>query len=319
MQYRVGQRVRLLHESGEGVIVELVDKFHVEVDMGDDFPIDVHVDEIIAIDHTETAYLKSDDDSKSNETKARTIQTLGTSILDLSMVVIPGTEGQYELHVVNPEPSDALFTAYTKSGNKYTGLASGILASGERYKFQTIDLADLNKTKSFFFQILLFLPGKGYPHAPLQKELQWSKARLQAPPKMLKPFKKEGWVFNLRDDKQMLDVKAIQASEFIKVREVDIPSERKEVEVDLHIEELVKRPDRLAPSEIIQIQLEHFQKKYDEAIMNHHGSLIVIHGVGLGILKKEVHKLLKGKPEVKEFLPADPGKYGNGATKVVFK
>ena len=43
MRYRIGQKVRLLHDSGEGVIISLIDKYHVEVDLGDDFPIDVHI------------------------------------------------------------------------------------------------------------------------------------------------------------------------------------------------------------------------------------------------------------------------------------
>ena len=241
MQYRVGQKVRLLHESGEGVIV-------------------------------------------------------------------------------NPEPSDALFTVFSKSaGNKYVGLASGSLGAGERSQFLTLELGDLNKLKSFYFQMLLFLPGKGYPHAPLQKELDWNKGRLQNPPKILKAFQnKEGWVFNLREDKQNLDIKKIKENELVKVREIDDPSHRKIVEEDLHIEELVKRPDRLTSAEMLQIQLQHFKKKYDESVMNHDECLIVIHGIGLGILKKEVHKFIKGKPEIKEIAQADPKKYGNGATKIIF-
>ena len=51
---RVGQRVRFLHDSGEGVISGLVDKQHVEVDMGDDFPMEVHISEVIPVAEEET-------------------------------------------------------------------------------------------------------------------------------------------------------------------------------------------------------------------------------------------------------------------------
>ena len=71
MDFRVGQRVRLLHESGEGVIVRLIDKKTVEVDMGDDFPIDVAVDELILIDQAERRYMggKADEDEKQDAEK----------------------------------------------------------------------------------------------------------------------------------------------------------------------------------------------------------------------------------------------------------
>ncbi|MCI4668168.1 MAG: DUF2027 domain-containing protein [Bacteroidia bacterium] len=320
MNYRVGQRVRLLHESGTGIITNLIDKHTVEVDMGDDFPIDVAVDEIIPIDSTETAYLGKDaeQDEKITKKLKDTVQQLGTSLLDLSMVVVNEDEHRYALIIVNPEPVDILFTCYLKSGKRFEGIAAGTLQSGELFTLMQIDKSELNKVKAIYFQALQFLPGKGFPHAPLQRELSWDKSKLLQPVKYFKLLKKDGWAFSIRENKQFKDVKAIENTEFVKIRKADEAKPRPEGEVDLHIEELVKKPHLLKPSEMLKIQLEELKKQLDKAIMENYASLVVIHGVGEGKLKKEVHKLVKSIKAVKAFEQADLKKYGNGATKITF-
>ena len=56
-----------------------------------------------------------------------------------------------------------------------------------------------------------------------------------------------------------------------------------------------------------------------KALEENYASMVVIHGVGIGVLKKEVHKILQKTPFVKTVEQADPGRYGNGATRVVFE
>ncbi len=320
MNYRVGQKVRLLHESGTGVITRLIDKRNVEVDMGDDFPIDVGIDEIIPIDSTETAYLgkTAEVDEKVSQRLDKSIKQLGTSIVELSMVVNSEDEHRYVINLVNPEPVDILFTCYIKTGKRFDGIAAGTLQSGEHYRLMLIDKSELNKIKSFYFQVLQFLPGRGFPHSPVQRELPWDKGRLLKPSKFLKLLNKDGWTFSIREDQQFKDVNAIEKNEFVKIKKADEAKPRMEGEVDLHIEELVKRPYLLKPSEMLKAQVDHFQKTLDKAIMENYASLVAIHGVGEGKLKKEVHKIVKTVKEVKAVEQGDVKKYGNGATKIIF-
>lgn len=56
-----------------------------------------------------------------------------------------------------------------------------------------------------------------------------------------------------------------------------------------------------------------------QAFENKTKELVVIHGVGKGMLKNEVLKYLQLHPKIKEVMPADAWKYGNGALKVVLK
>ena len=89
--------------------------------------------------------------------------------------------------------------------------------------------------------------------------------------------------------------------------------------VDLHIEKLMDRHSHLTNAEIIHFQLEAFEKWFELAQLNHLPSMIIIHGVGSGKLKNEIHDLLKVKKGVKSFINQYSDFYGYGATEVFFQ
>ena len=89
--------------------------------------------------------------------------------------------------------------------------------------------------------------------------------------------------------------------------------------VDLHIEKIMDRHSHLTNAEIIQFQLAEFEKWFELAQLNNLPSLILIHGVGTGKLKNEIHDLLKVKKGVKRFINQYSDFYGYGATEVFFE
>ena len=88
--------------------------------------------------------------------------------------------------------------------------------------------------------------------------------------------------------------------------------------IDLHIEKLSNNWERLSNFEIMSIQLKEFEKWYDLAVAHRQASLIVIHGVGKGKLKDEIHDILKTKRDVKSFVNQYDGRFGYGATEIFF-
>ncbi|MFP5040817.1 Smr/MutS family protein [Parasediminibacterium sp. JCM 36343] len=86
--------------------------------------------------------------------------------------------------------------------------------------------------------------------------------------------------------------------------------------IDLHIEKLVDDWQGLSNFEILNIQLKEFEKWYDLAIAHRQRTLILIHGIGKGKLKDELHELLKTKREVKSFVNQYDPRFGYGATEV---
>ena len=88
--------------------------------------------------------------------------------------------------------------------------------------------------------------------------------------------------------------------------------------VDLHIEKLTDSWKHLSNFEILTIQLKEFEKFYDLAVAHHQPSLTVIHGVGTGKLRDEIHDALRLKKEVKSFVNQYSASYGYGATEIYF-
>lgn len=100
-----------------------------------------------------------------------------------------------------------------------------------------------------------------------------------------------------------------------KIRE-NLPPSRSVV--DLHIEKLTDNWKHLSNFEILTIQLKEFEKYYDLATAHYQSSFTIIHGVGTGKLRDEIHDILRLKKEVKSFVNQYTAAYGYGATEIFF-
>ena len=89
--------------------------------------------------------------------------------------------------------------------------------------------------------------------------------------------------------------------------------------LDLHIEVLEPNHERLTGSEKLQLQLDTLEKYLGLAIIHHLPSMIVIHGVGSGKLKEEIHALLRVHRDVSGFVNRYHPAYGFGATEISFR
>ena len=89
--------------------------------------------------------------------------------------------------------------------------------------------------------------------------------------------------------------------------------------VDLHIEKISNEWKHLSNFEILTAQLREFEKYYELAVLHIQPTLIVIHGVGEGKLRDEIHDILRLKPEVKSFVNQYHPLYGYGATEIYFQ
>jgi hypothetical protein len=89
--------------------------------------------------------------------------------------------------------------------------------------------------------------------------------------------------------------------------------------VDLHIEKLTDNWKGLSNFEILTIQLKYFEKYYNLAITHRQPNLIIIHGIGTGKLRNEIHEILKTKKEVRTFANQYHHDFGFGATEIFFQ
>src|SRR5699024_4439725 len=94
--------------------------------------------------------------------------------------------------------------------------------------------------------------------------------------------------------------------------------EKAPYEVDLHIEKLTEDSGSMTPTDMLLLQISTLRTALENAIAHRQYSMVGIHGIGKGVLKKEVHALLKQYPNVKEFKNQHDFRYGFGATEIFF-
>ncbi len=88
------------------------------------------------------------------------------------------------------------------------------------------------------------------------------------------------------------------------------------LEVDLHIHELIDSNRNMTNSEMLKIQMGHFQRMMSMALNDKLMRVVFIHGVGEGVLKAEIRKALEYYPNAK-YRDANHREYGTGATEVL--
>ncbi|MDO3693394.1 DNA mismatch repair protein MutS [Wenyingzhuangia sp. chi5] len=88
------------------------------------------------------------------------------------------------------------------------------------------------------------------------------------------------------------------------------------MEVDLHIEKLVKSKSGMSNGDILNKQLDTAQHKVDFAIKNRIPKIVFIHGVGEGVLKDGLYSIFN-RYSLK-YEEASYQRYGLGATEVTF-
>lgn len=109
----------------------------------------------------------------------------------------------------------------------------------------------------------------------------------------------------------------IELDEEILEQVKSIPKQFNEDEIDLHFHNLMDYHDGLSNTEKLHIQTSAMRERLDYCIANNKKKLIVVHGIGKGVLKAEVRRILREEYNL-EFFDAPLRKYGWGATQVNF-
>ena len=141
----------------------------------------------------------------------------------------------------------------------------------------------------------------------------------------------DGMVFNFRPDELVkIDVEQRELSKYSDInnpllhQKTSLNSKKKSafkkdkneviLEVDLHINQLVKSTRNMDNYDMLNLQLDTAKKKVEFAIQKRISKIVFIHGVGEGVLKSELIRLLQKYPV--KFYDASYKKYGMGATEV---
>ncbi len=92
----------------------------------------------------------------------------------------------------------------------------------------------------------------------------------------------------------------------------------REAEVDLHISSLKDDYKLMKKNEILNYQINYFERTLDSAMVNKYAKVTYIHGIGNGTLRQEIIKELRTYDEL-TVRSAPFAQYGNGAIEVLIR
>jgi hypothetical protein len=337
MKYQAGDIVLILHSNEEGEIVDIINDKMVTVNVkGVKFP--VYMDQIdfpyfkrfsqkkMFAPKKEKKYV---DDLRKEKTGIREKIADGAWLAFLP-VMSPDEFGdevvdELKLHLVNRTEKAYHFDYKQAFFGKPAFELKNTIHPFEDFYLHDIPFEDMNDNPIFEFEFSLVTPEKNKAEictASLKPKAKQVFTRIEE----MRTKNEATFSYRLFDvypDKvreEKIDIGSLSG----KYKLYDATKARQHLEparsvVDLHIEKLTDNWQHMSNLEIISLQLKTFEKYFDLALAHLQPSLIVIHGVGSGRLRDEIHEILKLRREVKTFVNQYDPRFGYGATEIFFQ
>jgi hypothetical protein len=336
MKFQVGDRVLVLHSNEEGEVIDIINNKMVMVDVrGVKFP--------AYIDQLDFPYFKNfsqkklfpkkdqkkyvDDVRKEKEPQQKKADGVWISFLPKFETDEFGDEvvDELKIHILNRTENGFHFIYMLQFfGKTEFELKNTVLPFSDFY-VHDVPFADMSDSPNFSIEFSLVQPDK--------KKAAFYETSLKLKPKQL--FQKieeikqkneptfryqlfDVYPDRVEDDKPDFSTLVSKGVKIYNAKEArkHLPPAR--TVVDLHIEKITDDWKNLNNAEILDIQLREFEKWYELALAHLQPTLIVIHGVGTGRLRDEIHDLLRLKREVKSFVNQYHPSFGYGATEIYF-
>lgn len=338
MKYQVGDKVLILHSNEEADVIDIINDKMLLVDVqGVRFP--------VYMDQVDFPYFKRFTEKKlfpvkkekqyvddvRKEKPAQEAKVADGVWLTFLPVMKNDEWGDeivdlLKLHLVNRTETAYHFIYKQHFFGKPDFELKNSISPFEDFYLHDMVFADLNDSPSFDFEFSLIEPDKN------KAEYFETSVRLK-PKQLFEKIKKlqenneatfSQRLFETYPDKIVEHKIEMGDRAKHKGKIYDAGKARQHIEsarsvIDLHIEKLTDDWRRMSNYEILSMQLKIFEKYYQLAVLHHQPSLTVIHGVGEGKLRNEIHELLKSKKEVKSFTNQYHPRYGYGATEIFFQ
>jgi hypothetical protein len=314
MKYKLGDFVRFVDEKMEGFVTRIIDDNMIGVTGEDDFEIPVLASKVTTVHGYEPAGASK---TKVEEAIIATGE-FKTKGIYVGAVNDAKANSVVHFYIINETSFQLLTSLTTEKQNNFKGEFGGIVKPQSTEKIYSAQLADLQLWPKFIFQVVYHTPQNVESPAPLVVNEKFKAKDFAGSKKQLPLLNQQGWIIQLDEPEMVIDAQKLKES-FFKTAEEKIVVEKPKNEVDLHIEKLRDDYQFLDSSEMLKIQLVHFHKALDAAIVHQLPEIIFIHGAGNGTLRNEIHKILGKHQKVETFMDARKEKFGYGATRVVLK
>ncbi|EAY24020.1 Smr/MutS family protein [Microscilla marina] len=353
----IGDRVRTLHGTEEGIISKISGNV-VEIEIEDGFSIPVLKNEVVVVAKEEekrfgSGYQEEDQGRfAARPTDKSPASPAIFSSKGIYAAFVPVNDKMYSLYIVNNTDFDLPFTVGVEKNQNHQGLYAGLIRGRDSIKINEVNIKDFDNWGVYIFQFLFAKRGYFAIKAPFVKKMRFRastffKSKAKAP-----VIEKEAYLFQLDKDEtsgtlsshdigdipqtdaesqaqaknqqKPLDAAKLKEQMFAKNETTTVKDkpqfvETPEFEVDLHIDKLTGDSNNMNRGEILELQLKTFENKLENAIASGMSEIIFIHGVGNGVLSKEIHKRLSKNSDIQYYEDAHKEKFGYGATAVKLK
>ena len=342
MLLALGSRVRLKHTGDYGTISSLIDEtmVNVRLDNGDEIPVFLE-DLVRPEEKLKKAPVKAKIINKPEKKKPKPkpqpkvesqytiIKSMGIQLAFEPILNADGRTTSYQIYLINDTRYTFLYTALLSLNNYQKFKVNGKLDPVSFEKVGEMLFDDLNDNPAVDiegWQVTTQGTGPKLKKQVKLKAKQFFKKTITAPllNKQVHHYK----VFENFEKKETPgeDLKAYTKRVAKPVRKFDRGSQHSVSELanftgelDLHIEKLDPENADKSNSEIIRIQLAHFDRFIEQAIKLGVENVFVIHGMGKGKLRDAIASRLIKNPDVSTFKNEFHPRYGFGATEVVFR
>jgi len=302
----IGDRVRVLHGQEEGIVTKLVDSRTVEIEIEEGFSVPVLIAELVTITNQEDRFFSGESSLFKNDDKTEVRSETG---IYLSLHLSEKSD-QYVIDLINNTDVQVLCAVLRKEGKlKYGGIYRGHIEKRSYTKITEFNQLSLSNFSELYCQIILYEKNSGALKSPIERQIRMTRLLANSEPKAAPVTGKIAWTIQV-DDKEA--EKEIEKSASIQDTENIASSE-----VDLHTEALGIEDLNMTPVEILENQLDVFNKALDNAIVHGLKEITFIHGVGQGTLKSRILEEVRSRKDIKYWQDAQKEKFGYGATKIV--
>ncbi len=352
MKIKVGDKVKFLNDVGGGTVTKVIDKNNVQVLNEYNFEVPVAISEVI-ISQDDSSYSQVSheielEDLPPKPADKEEIFYPKTEIVEdnidikIYFAFVPTDanniiNSDFDTYLINDSNYHIMYNYITKKQGQYYGTDAGVLEANTKLSLESFKRDALNDLPEFIFQFIIYKKGSCDVYSPMQQNINVKPTKFYKENNFKENdfFDENSLIFNLLEKSALQDeVDKLSQQDLKKIirqkesgnKRPRIPTKRENkidasaiTEVDLHINALIDNSNGLSNSEMLEIQLNEFRKKLDEAIVNKIKKIVFIHGVGNGVLKMKIRHELSTKYKKLKFQDASFKEYGYGATMVFIR
>ena len=341
---KIGDKVKFLNDVGGGVVTGFAGKDKVYVENYDGFEIPYPVSQLVNVDAPGM--------NKNEKPEPKTVQTVkkaepvviepagtwvkGKDAAQFYFCFVPADAGNplagdVTMFLVNDSNFTLMFRFVYIKPTGINTMKTGTLQPNTKVMLSSFGQNLLSDLPEFGFQLIYFLSNENDWQTPIVKRFKVNPLKFykESSFQFSKFFGQNAMTLQISQNIQSDEMDKLTEEDFKKVvkEKMDIQEEAKPVrkrtpeivEIDLHINELIDNTSGLSNTQILEIQKEKVESEMKLVIQAGIKKIVFIHGVGQGVLKQEVLKLLKTKYAKYYTQDASFREYGYGATMVILR